>query len=259
MPSTESTTIASVARLWRYPVKSMQGESCDAVQLVSTGVDGDRGFGVLDVASGTVITAKREGRLLEATSRWSSGELVVELPDGAHYARGLELDAALTHWLGRPVALVDATTHGAALYESPEDFERDDSTLEQWEGPPGSFVDASPLHVLTTADLATLANERPDLQWDVRRFRPNVLLEVAGSAAGPLATGERLRLGEGEIAVQGGCVRCVMTTRPQPANLARQLDVLRHINRAHRREVGVLATVVHGGVVCVGDAVETVR
>ncbi len=244
-----------VKSLWRYPVKSMQGEVLDQVRLEPLGVVGDRSCGVLDLASGTIVSAKRDGRLLEATARFESEELVVRLPDGQQLTRGSALDAALSRWLDRPVRLVDAATFGPPVYESPEDFEHDDSALVQWEGPSESFVDESPLHVLTTVGLAQLAAERPDLQWDARRFRANVLLDVEAGGAGVVAPGQRLSLGDAVIELTVGCTRCVMTTRPQPGNLARQLDVLRHVNRVHANQVGVRASVVRSDVVRVRDPV----
>ena len=82
MSMNDGSRSAQVGSLWRYPVKSMRGESCSELRFESGGVSGDRSFGVLDLRSGTVVSAKREGRLLGAVANLSSGELVVELPDG---------------------------------------------------------------------------------------------------------------------------------------------------------------------------------
>ncbi len=244
-----------VVSLWRYPVKSMQGEECDELVLDGDGVAGDRQWGVFDETSRTVISAKREGRLFEAAAALRDGTLTVSLPDGGAFEPGGALDEALTGWLGRPVRLVAASTFGAATYESPSDFERDESPLETWDGPLGSFVDDSPLHLLTSLDLAELMNERPELQWDVRRFRPNVLIEPSTKNPPPLNVGSRLTIGACEVHVHDGCRRCVMTTRAQPGALDRELDILRHVARYHDNTVGVRAKVVGRGRVRVGDLV----
>lgn len=241
-----------VVALWRYPVKSMGGVAHEGLVVAASGVVGDRGFGVLDRASGTVLSAKREGRLLEARAALVADDLVVTLPDGREYGRGPALDEALSHWLGRPVGVVEAASFGTGTFECPEDFEHDDSALLRWEGVAGSFVDESPLHLLTLGDLARLREERPDLHWDVRRFRPNVVLD---GARGELEPGRRLRLGAVEVEVTVGCSRCVMTTRPQPGGLERELDVLRHVARNHDNVVGVRARVIRPGRLRVGDAV----
>jgi uncharacterized protein YcbX len=69
-----------VQSLWRYPVKSMQGETCQELDMESNGVAGDRSWGVLDLTSNTVISAKRDGRLLEALASLTDGEVRVRLP-----------------------------------------------------------------------------------------------------------------------------------------------------------------------------------
>jgi hypothetical protein len=233
----------------------MQGERCEELTFGVAGVAGDRQYGVYDETSHTVLSAKREGRLFNASASMSAGGLRVVLPDGRSYGPSAQLDEALTGWLGRPVRLVASSGFGAATYESPRDFEHDESPLESWEGPLGSFVDDSPLHLLTTLDLTGLINERPELQWDVRRFRPNVVMEPLQSDPSPLDIGSRLTIGPCEVVVHKDCQRCVMTTRAQPGALERELDILRHVARHHDNAVGVRATVARGGPVRVGDPV----
>lgn len=248
--------MGAVVALWRYPVKSMQGQREESLTLGAGGVAGDRAYGVLDLTTGTVISAKRDGRLLAATARFVGDAVEIGLP-GATDCRGDALDSALSTLLERPCRLVAAAAHGAARYESPVDFEEKTPGVDSWEGPEGSFVDESPLHLLTTAALATVGAERPDLDWSVRRFRPNLLLDLGAADPGDAAlVGRRLRIGAAEVRVTKGCRRCVLTTRPQPAGIARALDVLRHLHAAHDNVLGVRAAVVVPGTVRAGDPVE---
>ncbi len=247
-----------VRALGRFPVKSMQGETLRQLTVTDVAVEGDRAFGVYDVAAGTVVSAKRDGRLLEASARWLDGDVVVAVPGRGEYPRGKALDEQLSQWLGRPLRLVDARSFGVATFESPAEFDDPDSAIETWESPGYSFVDDSALHVVTTGDLEVLRGERPDLQWDVRRFRPNVVVEGAESAAW-LRPGVRVALGGAEIVVERGCSRCVMTTRSQPGALERQLDVLRQVVGYHGGDVGVRARVVRAGTVELDDPVEIVE
>ncbi len=245
-----------VGALWRYPVKSLQGLAEDELTLTARGVVGDRAFGVLDVARATVLSAKRVGRLLEGRVRQDpEGALVIELPAG-RFSPGAELDDALSSWLDFPARLVAAVEDGAARYESPVDPEDEGSALEQWEGPEGSFVDSSPLHLLTTASLRAAARAQPAGDWSVRRFRPNVLIEADGEEFldGRLV-GRRLRIGETVLAVTKECTRCVMTTRPQPDGLRAEREILGYLARARAGALGVRAGVVVPGRVRVGDAV----
>jgi uncharacterized protein YcbX len=241
--------------LWRYPVKSMQGEACTAVRLSDVGVVGDRSFGVLDVASQTIVSAKRDGRLLEAAARFSGQELLVMLPTGDELGPGRLLDERLSEWLGRSVRVVPASGYGTPTFEGPDDFEREDLGLHRWDGQGGSFVDESPLHLVTTTDLAQLAGERPDLQWDIRRFRPNMLVESPDPALALPVPGQKILVGDIELKVTKGCTRCVMTTRAQPGGIERQLGILRHVIALHDNQVGFRAAVTRAGAVRVGDTV----
>ncbi len=233
----------------------MQGERRENVRLNERGVEGDRRYGVLDLMAGTIVSAKKDGRLLAARAMLAGVELTIRLPTGeTALGLGSGVDAAITGWLGRPVELVEARPEGRGTYEMPADFEDDESEPLRWDGPPGSFVDSSPLLLLTTASLRALSMERPALTWDVARFRPNLLIESAGNECVEQTwVGRRISAGDVEIEITRPCDRCVVTTRPQPGGITRQLDILRHINSTHERNVGVLARVVRGGRIDVGQ------
>lgn len=107
-----------VAELWRYPVKSMQGERLDAVEIGLQGVAGDRQWAVVDGTTGLALTARREPQLLFAAARLDGPDaVVVELPDGT-----VADDRALSAWLGRPVTLRRAGRE-RGTYEIALDFE----------------------------------------------------------------------------------------------------------------------------------------
>jgi uncharacterized protein YcbX len=243
--------------LWRYPVKSMQGERRDSIRLSARGIEGDRRFGVLDPASGTILSAKKEGRLLQARALLAGVELTIRLPNGeTAMGTGPRVDAALSGWLERAVHLIEAREGGRATYEMPADFEDDASDPVRWQGPKGSFADSAAVHLLTTASLGTMAAERPDLDWQPARFRPNILIEAGSEGCVEQQwIGRRVTVGEVVLHVHRPCSRCVMTTREQPGSISRQLDVLRHVNTAHGTNLGVLARVVHEGTLSAGDPV----
>jgi uncharacterized protein YcbX len=248
-----------VSGLWRYPVKSMVGERQGGLEFSERGVDGDRRFGVLDLASGTIVSAKSDARLLQARAMLAGVTLTLRLPTGeTALGTGPAVDMALSDWLGRPVRLVEVAPSGRGTFEMPADFEDDQSKRVRWEGPSGSFVDDGPVHILTTSSIRALASERPDLQWDIARFRPNILIEAEGDS--PVEQdwiGRRLALGVVELQVAKPCKRCVMTTRLQPGGIERQLDILHHINASHGSNLGVLAWVTRGGRVELGQTVLT--
>jgi MOSC domain-containing protein len=245
-----------VAELWRYPVKSMQGERLTTVEVQPDGLDGDRRWGVRDELTGRVLTGRREARLLEAAARLEqSPEPVIELPDGTIlHGAGAATDGALSDWLERPVCLVEAAAHGgrAEFFADPTD---DSSEAIEWTMPPERYVDAMPLLLMTTSSLRAGAALHPAGRWDVRRFRPNVLIDT--SADGWLEDdwcGGLVTIGDVELHPHQQCVRCTMVTRPQPG-LDGDLDIYRTLARHHGGNLGVWTAVRTGGGIEEGAAV----
>jgi uncharacterized protein YcbX len=242
-----------LAGLWRYPVKSMQGEALVAAEVGWTGLAGDRRWGVRVEGSGTILSAKREGRLLMARATTAPTEtngqtVLISLPSGQQVAgMGTGTDAALSAWLGRSVTLVEASGE-IPTFASQADDTDDGSSTVTWTGRPGAFVDSSPVHLLTTASLRAVRAERPDVDWQVARFRPNLLVDVSGEGRLEDAwIGRRCAVGEVELEIVKPCSRCVMVTRAQRGGLDRQFSVLSHLSSTPGRSFGVLGRVVQPG------------
>ena len=53
-----SEAVGSIARLWRFPVKSMRGEQLQEAELTERGVLGDRAYALIDTDTGKVVSAK---------------------------------------------------------------------------------------------------------------------------------------------------------------------------------------------------------
>jgi uncharacterized protein YcbX len=249
--------VMKVRGLWRYPVKSMRGEAQTRLEFHDGGVGGDHRFGVLDLRSGTIISAKKDERMLQAQAMLAGVTLTVRLPTGETvFGTGPTVDMALSAWLDRPVRLVEVGPTGRGTFEMPSDFEDEGSDYVRFDCPSGSFVDVGQVHVLTTASIRAMIAERPDLQWDIARFRPNILVEADDNSPVEQGwVGRRLAVGDVELQIEKPCGRCVMTTRPQPGGIARQLDILRHINTHNGSNLGVLARVTRIGRVDVGQDV----
>ncbi len=169
-----------VAALWRYPVKSLQGEQLVEAQVEGNGLRGDRCWGIHDEGTGRVLTGRREPRLLLGAATMSDdGEPHLTLPDGRR-ARGAgpHTDSVLSAWLGRPVTLAPAEAAPGANAEYFADATDDTSPAIEWTMPAGRFVDNMPLLVPTTASLRAGTALHPAGDWDTRRFRPNLLVDI---------------------------------------------------------------------------------
>jgi uncharacterized protein YcbX len=236
-----------VVSLWRYPVKSMQGEELDRATIDERGVVGDRQWALVDTGTGLALTARRVPELLFAAARLvgdpAEPQVEIELPDGTVTTD----DAVLSAWLGRDVQLRHAGAGITGRYEIAADFE-DESGSEwfQWDGPDGTFHDSgrTRVSILGTGSIGT---------WDRRRFRGNVLVETSSVGAEEALVERRVNLGSVVLDVVKPIDRCVMTTRPQPGGIERDLDVLRTINRDRAAHLGVGTLVVAPGQVAVGD------
>lgn len=271
----DGSTTAVVSQTWMYPVKSMQGVRTTSLRVERNGVAGDRNWALLDLDSGRILSAKRVGALLDAV--FDDGVMVlpggtrVDLNDSAAVGAG-GVCTAVSEWLGKRVRVcsvgdIDEVSDGPLSYQMTFDPPDDGSEYYDIPMPEGSFVDLAPLHLLTTATLDGCAAARPDLNWDVRRFRPNLLVDVDGDMFTESTwIGRQIRIGD-DLVVQPSqaTVRCAMPLRHQPEmgphdpELIRQPALYHAMNELRPdmpNHLGVYVDVVEPGDVHVGDRLE---
>jgi uncharacterized protein YcbX len=235
--------------MWRFPVKSMQGERLERAALGPVGIDGDRAWALEDVDTGHHLTARRVPELLFAAARLDAdgGGVCITLPDGTETSRDQDLSA----WLGRSIRLVEARGETGRFQTQADETETGDWL--SWDGPEGSFHDLGGARV-------SLISDHAYGQWDRRRFRLNLVLDQPGDVD---LVGQKVEIGGAVIAVGIRIGRCVMTTRPQPADevgpaIERDLDVLRTIKRELDGFLGVGGTVIQPGPMAIGDEVKVI-
>src|SRR5688572_21436973 len=275
--------IGSVLEIWRFPVKSMGGERVASTTIGEHGVHGDRLWAIRDLEKNVLTSAKRIPALLQLRARFlaepsadvapgSIPPVEITFPDGTTIAStAADVDARLSDFLGRKVTLCslrDASDKdfykgvSSTAAEMRESFAVDEgeslpdlsmiplaklAELGRYATPPGTFFDAMPLHVITTASLGT---------FDRRRFRANFVVETIESS-GYLEnswTGATLGIGTATAFVDCPTPRCSMPTRAQP-DLPADKSVLKTIARDADRCLGAYATVTKPGSVRTGDDV----
>jgi uncharacterized protein YcbX len=229
---------ASVAALYRYAVKSMGGTELPRADVGPAGIPGDRGWFLREPRTGRAASAKRFAALMLCRARYVDEPCAgaapppaeIELPDGTRVRTDSPgAGARMSRLLGAEVA-----------------FARED-------GGAGRF-DSKPLHVLTTASLAAM-REKTGLDFDVRRFRPNVLVQL--DAPGRLEDawpGRTLRVGPVPVRILKPVKRCVMTTWPQ-LSLAEEKGILASV-LADGGALGVYGESLTVGTFSVGDRIE---
>jgi uncharacterized protein YcbX len=274
-----------VATLWRYPVKSMLGEELNAAEVTARGLLGDRAYALVDAADAKVASAKNPRkwpRLFDFRAAYvdlpRAGAPVppvrITLPDGTEVtSEQADLDQVLARALNRDVTLETAERDRRKAVESSSpnpwtsvveeywpDLEELDyrDTVTDFDLPEGTFFDSAAVHLLTTASLDRLRELYPQGRFEVRRFRPNIVIEAASGVHGFVENawiGRTLAIGDAvRLSITGPCSRCVMTTLPQ-ADLPRDVGILRAAARHNKANVGVYAVVVRGGSIRRGDHV----
>lgn len=292
-------TAFHVKEIWRYPVKSMQGERLEETMLAKSGIPFDRGWALRD-ATETITSAKKIAALLNCKARYLEGtnagtvpHVEITLPDGSTVrSDDAGVNARLTEALGQEVTLwplqpAEDSEHYRTKVKpsSPEELEaglremfavKPDEPLpdlaaippallaevSEYASPRGTYFDLYPVNVLTEASLRHFGKLTPESTLDVRRFRPNFLLED-DEGLSALAefdwTGKKIGLGAAELDVDIECMRCVMTTRAQEAPglaaLPRDSNIMRTLVRETGHNLSVYANVAKPGLVKVGDEV----
>jgi len=251
-----------VASLWRYPVKSMQGEALDVASVSRLGILGDRWFAVVDALDGRVASAKDARRwpnlfTFGAAFRGWPGAgrptAALTLPNGRLVASDApDVDEILSRALGRAARLAALEPPAP---EGPAAGRVDGSGASTAEARP--FVDDAPVHLLTTSTLERLRQLDPSGRFEVPRFRPNVVVDTNGRAGFVENdwVGRTLAIGAVRFEVTGPCPRCAMTTWAQ-GDLPHDPGILRSIVRHNEANVGVYARVLRGGEVRPGQVVE---
>ena len=281
--------VGTISALFRYPVKSMAGEQLAELALGERGVPGDRAWAVRDEVRGGIRGGKRFPQLMQCRAAYdeappAEGSIPagITLPDG----RRLAIDAAetpglLSELVGSPVTVwpllpadrLDHYRRGKPVLDDMEaefrrvfgrteeeplpDVTKFPDFLTEFESPPGTYFDAFPLLVMTTESLANLQRIAPDHDFDVSRFRPNLLVETDSDEAFPERDwpGKTLRIGGTEIQIEMDCPRCVMTTHGF-GSLPEDPGIMRSLVKHAGGDLGVYASVRTPGTIRIGDGVE---
>lgn len=283
--------VGRIAEIWRYPVKSMGGEQVARSLLDANGIAGDRGWAVRDREVDETRSARQIPRLLQCAASYSeeptaalrSPRVLLSLPDREPISSdGADLNEVLSAVLEREVSLTplhpaddlahyrrapgDPSIDQMAMLRQVFGLEDDDpipdlsglpSELAQYSTPPGTYFDCFPLHVMSTASLASLREFGGGDDVDIRRFRPNILIDTGGAEGLPEVewAGRRLQIGGATIEVKTTTVRCSV-----PSHRQRGLDRSRAVGRAlieHTgQHLGAYANVLTVATVAVGDSVE---
>jgi len=239
--------LGSVAQLWRYPASSLAGERQDAILVGRETIEGDRMFGLVDATDNEIARPDRDAKWHKVprirTRLNNNRDLEVAIPDGDWLAApGAECDYAVSAYLGFAASIRPFGRENAPpAYAGP---------LTQ------ARYNKAPIHLLTTASLARLKALHPDGAADPRRFRPNIVVDMApieGSFPETEWIGRKLAIGELLLTISEPCRRCGFTIIAQDG-FDNDPAILRNLVRHNAHNLGVYCTVDRPARVEVGDA-----
>jgi uncharacterized protein len=259
----------TVVSLWRYPVKSMMGGELNSPYITERGLVGDRTYAVVDKQTGKVASAKNPrkwGKLFDFRSIFVDSPnddvndippVRITFPDGSNilsnHHEDNDINSRLSKVFDREVMLMKSNSFEEPSYEEYwPDIDglarRDQVTDEAM--PSKTFFDIAVIHILTTSTINRLHKLYPEGRFEVRRFRPNIVVE-SGSVEKDFIenswVGKKLTIGKDVVLkVTAPCTRCVMITLPQ-GDLPKDLGILSTVAKYNQVHVGVYASVERGG------------
>ena len=210
----------TVGALWRYPIKTLAGEALTEAQMTLDGIVGDR---IVHVRGPEGVRTSRRHHNLLGLHAWLG-------PNGEPVVDGEPWDSPIV--LGRVRAAAGA-----------------DATLVRFDGP--ERFDILPLLVATDGAVAEFGR-------DVRRLRPNIVINGVEGMEETTWPGGELHIGEVIISLDSLRGRCPMTT-VDPDSLVVDREVLKDILRRFDGKLALNAEVLRPGVIRVGDPVELVH
>jgi len=259
--------MATVSRLYRFPVKGLTPAPVERVSLRADGaIEGDRVLGFLLADAGeeqragwwpkaSFLTMQNTPDLALVSAAYDGATHVLSLSHaGAEFASGdvqVDMDRLrLAEALGALVATFDENPLVGHPERLPLNLVGDGSTPR--------FHDRT-AHNVTLMGSASIAALEATIGGDVdeRRFRMNVTIDGLDAWEDLSWIGGAVRIGDLDFDVTGPIVRC-LATHANPVTGERDLDVMQTLTREFDQErptMGVLAVPRTAGAIAVGDEV----
>jgi uncharacterized protein YcbX len=252
----------------------MMGEELNSSYITERGLVGDRTYAVVDKQTGKAASAKNPrkwGKLFDFRSMFIDSPsddinnippVRITFPNGSNIFSDrkedeYDTDSRLSQVFGREVKLMKASNFEEPSYEEywPDiDGLARRGTVTDEAMPSKTFFDIAVIHILTTSTINRLRELYPEGRFEVRRFRPNIVVESTSEDKNKKNdfienswVGKKMIIGEDIVLnITAPCTRCVMITLPQ-GDLPRDLGILSTVAKYNEVHVGVYASVERGG------------
>ena len=238
-----------------------------------------------DERRGGIRGGKKLPQLMTLSARTGPDVPTITAPDGESAAANSDyINEWLSDKLSHPVSLwpllpAEQLDHYRRGAPDTEDFELELRTvfgrlpdepipdlsgfeeLLEFESPPGTYFDAFPVSIMSRQSLENMDQLDSECRFDVRRFRPNLLIDIPGSEhpfPEQLWVGATLSVGSVVLKIESTCPRCSMTTHGF-ADLPRDTQVMRNLVGHSEGNLGIYASVQKAGSLSINDAIEVLQ
>lgn len=256
--------IGTLESIWRYPVKSMMGETLDEAFVAFAGLMGDRVYSFIKEGGNPGFpwhTAREQESMLQYKPRYKKTELTVTpgnlaaaqamapginplYPDTGQFSVSVETPDGQTYDLEDEAFLAHLKTTSADPSLALHCTQR-------------SQFDCRPLAIFST-QLAELLTEELGTPIDKRRFRANLYVtwtDDKPKVYEKALVGKRLKIGATlEVNILERDPRCKMITLDPDTSEANP-NIIKHVANAHEGFAGVYGAVLVEGIVKAGDAI----
>lgn len=176
--------VGRVVSLRAFPVKSLDADPLTRARVLTSGVQHDRGWAVVD-AAGSVVTARRAEALRTVRADVRDDQPALTLAGAGHALSGASAEAALSHLLGQPVTV---------------------------QASPGGFNEVAPVHLVSRQAIARGADHDDhgeQCPCSVQEPRANLLLDLSGGELETAWIGARLRAGDAVLRISRSPQHCL--------------------------------------------------
>ncbi|MFP6843674.1 MAG: MOSC domain-containing protein [Thalassolituus sp.] len=278
--------VGVIKEIWRYPVKGMAGELLQECSVGAQGLTGDRVWALRDTARQEIQSCKFRPELLTCTAKVKNDpktqHIQVTFADGSTLnSDSPDIHQRLSELVGhdstleslRPLSEVDfyrrhklddhtwldelKATFSREPGEPLPDFSSFPQQAQDFVTVPGTFFLVTPFHIITTATMEHFNKLLPEADWDIRRFRPNIVIDTTGYDDGLVEQywiGKQISIANSLIDCTATAPRCGAVTRMQNG-LDFDKSMLRTIVKEADQNLGIYGSIKQEGTLRVGDAV----
>ncbi len=256
-------------------------ETPSEADIGEAGISGDRGWAVRDEKLGGIRGGKKIPQLMTLAAQSGTAAALITAADGDSASASSErINGWLSGKLNHPITLwpllpADQLDHYRRGAPDTEDFEQElravfgrlpyeqlpdlagFAELLEFESPPGTYFDAFPISIMSQQSLNTIDQLEGESQFDVGRFRPNLLVDIPKtkhSFPEQAWVGKTLSIGSVMLKIDTTCPRCAMTAHGFD-DLQQDTQIMSKLVASSEGNLGIYASVAQAGKVIAGDSV----